>query len=187
MPQFLSSQFKCNIPTYDDYARITAGAFDSFYKDTPEINKPDLIIEPGSAIVADTLKFVTKVLDIKKVGNKYIALTAGSKFNMGAFASTVTMPMDVYNDSSFSNQYYECIDISGFTCIESDYLFTNYDGILGKNSYLVFSNVGSYSIVFKPPFILPNFPIIEINHRSQEKIVKRKESNEDVFATFNFE
>jgi diaminopimelate decarboxylase len=186
MPPFLASQFNCMIPSYNDYAKTVAGAFHEFYRNVPEKLRPVLVIEPGSALVADTIKFVARVIDIKRVGEKYIALTSGSRFNMGAFASTLIMPLEVFPDPDASDLFYDCLDISGFTCIESDYLYKNYKGVIGKNSFLVFSNVGSYSLVFKPPFILPNFPLIEFVNGEENKIIKRKENLYDIFDTYKF-
>ena len=51
---------------------------------------------------------------------------------------------------------------------------------------VVFENVGSYSVVLKPPFILPNFPIIEWDN-GQTRVVKRKESFDDLFHTYKFD
>ena len=142
-----------------------------------------LITEPGSAVVADTLKFVTRVIDIKNVRGKFIATTAGSKFNMGSFSSTINMPMQVFTNNE-SKDIYSTIDVAGFTCIESDYLFKDYKGKINKGDFLVFENVGSYSIVFKPPFILPNVPIINISGNNE--VIKRQETFEDIFATYKF-
>jgi diaminopimelate decarboxylase len=50
---------------------------------------------------------------------------------------------------------------------------------------VVFDNVGSYSVVLKPPFILPNFPIIEWDGENT-RVVKRKETFEDLFKTYVF-
>ena len=50
---------------------------------------------------------------------------------------------------------------------------------------MVFENVGSYSVVLKPPFILPNFPIVELCD-GQARVVKRKETFDDLFCTYEF-
>ena len=50
---------------------------------------------------------------------------------------------------------------------------------------VVFDNVGSYSVVLKPPFILPNFPILELN-KDEVKVVKRGETFDDLFHTYEF-
>ena len=77
------------------------------------------------------------------------------------------------------------MDFGGFTCIESDYLYRNFNGKLATGDMVVFGNVGSYSVVLKPPFILPNFPVIDISEGSVE-LIKRQETFDDIFHTFSF-
>jgi diaminopimelate decarboxylase len=96
------------------------------------------------------------------------------------------MPMQVFSNK-LNTKKFNNIDIAGFTCIESDYIYKGYTGQLSVEDYVVFSNVGSYSIVFKPQFILPNVPIIEHNDQNTEyEIIKRQETMNDVFSTFTF-
>ena len=64
-------------------------------------------------------------------------------------------------------------------------MYKHFKGEIAVNDYVVFDNVGSYSIVLKPPFILPNFPIIEIVADGY-KIVKDEEKFEDLFKTYKF-
>lgn len=181
MDDRLKVNFK-NHCSYSDYANVIASKFNEKYGEYNDSEKPILFIEPGSALVADTMKFICKVTCIKEVRDKSIAMTSGSKFNLGLFSSSINMPMDVYHchdDGTIFND----IDISGFTCIESDYLFCGYAGSLNVGDFLSFSNVGSYSIVFKPPFILPNVPILNVFDGNIE-LIKRKETTEDIFNTF---
>jgi len=70
--------------------------------------------------------------------------------------------------------------------MEDDYLYKNYYGWLYKGDFLVFDNVGSYSIVYKPPFILPNVPIIVLNGLDYI-IVKEAETFNYIFQTYKFE
>ena len=80
---------------------------------------------------------------------------------------------------------YKDLDFGGFTCIESDYLYRHFNGKLAKGDMVVFGNVGSYSVVLKPPFILPNFPVIDIS-TGEVEIIKRGETFDDLFHTFMF-
>jgi len=152
--------------------------------------KPKLLLEPGTALVADTMKFVVKVIDIKAIRNKIIATVSGSKYNViPTSADGINLPITIYQKPENDRYYeeYDSIDIAGYTCMENDYLYRGYKGSLKRGDYIVFDNVGSYSIVLKPPFILPNCPVIEYNPKKKSyEIIKRKEENEDVFRTFNF-
>ena len=73
----------------------------------------------------------------------------------------------------------------GYTCIEGDILYKGYRGYLAKGDVVVFSNCGSYSLVMKPPFILPNVPVLDLCEE-QVEVIKRKETFDDIFHTFHF-
>ncbi|MBA5248984.1 MAG: decarboxylase [Gammaproteobacteria bacterium] len=184
MDDTLKAQFSTKAVEYDEYAHLIATKFKDYYQDYNDNDKPLLLLEPGSAIVADTMYFVSQVVDIKTVRERNIATSSGSKFNMGLLTSTINMPMEVYSNNT-AQKLYQAIDVVGFTCIESDCLYKAYQGKMGVGDYLVFSNVGSYSIVFKPQFIMPNVPVIEYNDKNTDyEVVKRQETVDDVFSTF---
>ena len=184
MDASLKAQFDTPIVEYEAYASLIAAKFKEAYQEYSNNEKPTLLLEPGSAIVANTMYFVAKVIYVKEVRGRSIATSSGSKFNMGLLTSAINMPMDIYSSNSAQSQYEE-IDIVGFTCIESDCLYKGYKGKIGLGDYLVFSNVGSYSIVFKPQFIMPNVPIIEYRETiGTYEIIKRQETMNDVFSTF---
>ncbi len=184
MHQDLKDQFSCSVPEFREYAEVIATRFEKKYRSLSDESKPILFLEPGSALVANSMKFVAKIIEIKEVRGRNIAMSTGSKFNIGLLSSKVNMPMTVYGANDNESKDFELIDISGFTCIESDYLYKGYSGKLNRDDYIVFDNVGSYSVVFKPPFILPNVPIIEVN--KDNTLIKRKETTEDIFKTFIF-
>ena len=47
--------------------------------------------------------------------------------------------------------------------------------------FIVFDDVGSYSVVMKPPFILPNVSIIEIHPEQLSfKLIKKRETFDDL-------
>jgi diaminopimelate decarboxylase len=142
-----------------------------------------LMLEPGTALVADTMKFVCKITEIKNIRGKWIAMTSGTKINFLPLASQLSMPLTVFSSKTDSQQNYPSIDISGYTCMENDYLYRNFSGALYVGDYLVFDNVGSYSVVFKPPFILPNVPIISLVDGKME-ILKESETFEYIFQTY---
>lgn len=80
---------------------------------------------------------------------------------------------------------FEDVDLVGFTCIEGDVLYKDYKGRLAIGDVIVISNCGSYSLVMKPPFILPNFPVLDICEKKVE-VIKRRETFDDIFHTFTF-
>ncbi len=180
MDSALKAQFSNPIPTYDEYAKAAAIPFAEYFKDKDK--KPELIIEPGSALVGDCMKFVGTVKSIKSIRGKWFATILGSQKNISM--SSVNPPIEVFAMGGPQNSYLN-LDMVGFTCIEGDVLFHNYNGPLANNDAVVFSNCGSYSLVMKPPFILPNFPVLDICSENVA-VIKRAENFDDLFHTFKF-
>lgn len=180
MPEDLKKQLGGSIPSYRDYAGVAAGMFaEKFAKAEFQ---PELVVEPGSALVGDCMKFVATVKSIKSVRGKVFATLLGSQKNISM--SGVNPPIEVLNMGN-DGRYYSDVTMTGYTCIESDVLVTGYNGYLSVGDVVIFSNCGSYSLVMKPPFILPNFPVLDIENGAWE-VVKECENFDDIFHTFSF-
>lgn len=180
MADSLKAQFSSEIPDYEAYAKAAAQVFADYFKDK-EV-KPELLIEPGSAVVGDCMKFIGTVKTIKNVRGKWIATVLGSQKNISM--TGINPPMEVIAMGGKQKEYKD-LDFVGFTCIEGDVLYHNYTGKLAHQDVIVVSNCGSYSLVMKPPFILPNFPVLDISEGKTE-VIKRAENFDDLFHTFNF-
>ena len=178
MDESLAAQFSSKIPTYEDYANIIAALFKERFGE----NGPELIIEPGSALVGDCMQFVGTVKTIKKVRGKWFATILGSQKNISM--TNVNPPITIIHTGN-NIQRYNDLDMVGFTCIEGDVLYKNFNGELGLEDTVIFGNCGSYSLVMKPPFILPNFAVIDISEGKTE-LIKRQENYDDLFHTFMF-
>lgn len=178
MPDSLREQLGFEKQEYEDYALAAAKKFaDHFGEDGPE-----LFIEPGSAIAGDCMKFVSRIETFKTVRGKQIATVLGSQKNISM--SGVNPPYEIVSGGA-STENYEDLDIAGFTCIEADFLVKHYSGPLAIGDFVIISNCGSYSVVMKPPFILPNFAVIDICGENTE-LIKRAEVFEDLFKTYQF-
>lgn len=181
MDNELKAQFANPIPSYEDYAKSVAPLFAEYFKEKSV--KPELIIEPGSALVGDCMKFVGTVKTIKNIRGKYFATILGSQKNISM--SGVNPPIKVLSMGINAEMEYRNLDMVGFTCIEGDVLYHDYNGPLAIGDAVIFSNCGSYSLVMKPPFILPNFPVLDICSGKTE-VIKRAENFDDLFHTFKF-
>lgn len=180
MADSLKAQFTNEIPDYQAYAEAAARVFAEYFADKDV--KPELLIEPGSAVVGDCMKFVGTVKTIKNVRGKWFATILGSQKNISM--TGINPPMEIIAMGGEQKEY-ENLDMVGFTCIEGDVLYHNYNGKLAHEDAIVISNCGSYSLVMKPPFILPNFPVLDICGEKTE-VIKRGEVFDDLFHTFNF-
>lgn len=182
MEYMLAKQFEVEVPTYADYAAAIASDVARAYAHLPLRSQPVLFLEPGSALVANAMSYFTKVINIKNIRGKDIATVAGSVFNINARSRNVNPPIRVVSAGGETRDY-DDLDVVGYTCIESDFLYRHFKGSLGVGDYLIFGNVGSYSISFKPPFILPNVPVLELQNGAV-KLIKRQEVQADIFGTY---
>jgi diaminopimelate decarboxylase len=169
-------------PSFQDYADIIAGRMLKMF---PAAG-PRLIIEPGSALVADAMSLVAKVISTKSVRGRNIATVAASIYNVNPSVKGINRPIKLLHaksESAHAAEIQKKWDIVGYTCIEDDCLYKEYAGDVHVGDFLMLDNVGSYSIVFKPPFILPSIPVISISHAKKIQL-KRAEKFDDVFASF---
>ena len=177
----MAQEFAFTPPTYEQYAEIVAKEMNILFGEMSK--KPKLIIEPGSALVANTMKYVTRVLNIKKIKGKSIASMTGSTYCINPSVKNVKRPIQVYIDKE-EVSFYENLDMAGYTCIEADYLYKGYCGKLSPGSFCVFDNVGSYSIVMKPPFILPEVAVLGFKDNKELIEYKRAQAMEEVYKLF---
>ena len=185
MPEELKKQFPSYIPNFEEYGKTIATPIKELFQKHPGEKVPQLLIEPGSAIVGDAMDFVASVDSVKKIRGHFIATVTGSMYNINPTLNHKNPPIRVLHTSDFDPKDPNVYDIAGYTCIESDYLYKGYEGILNVGDTIVFGNAGSYSIVLKPPFILPNFPIYQY-YNGNLSLVKDGESFEDIFHTYKF-
>lgn len=182
MPESLAVQFDSPIPTYEEYAEAAAKPVADFYRG--KARRPRLLIEPGSALAGDVMYFAAPVVSVKTVRGKEIATVLGSIYNINPTLNRKNPPLRVFSAPGAPER--SDLDFGGFTCIESDYLYRHYTGPLAEGDYVVFGNAGSYSVVLKPPFILPNFPVLELTGDGEAAEVKRSETFDDLFRTYRF-
>lgn len=184
MPESLKAQFDSDIPGFEEYAKVVATPIAEYFESTEK--KPLLLVEPGSALAGDVMDFTCRVHNIKDVRGKKIASVLGSIYNINPTLNKKNPPIEIVHMGENDADHYDDLDFGGFTCIESDYLYKHFEGDLAEGDYAVFGNAGSYSVVLKPPFILPNFPIVEIENDGGFKTIKNAEQFDDLFKTYRF-
>ncbi|MBD3561316.1 decarboxylase, partial [Planktothrix sp. FACHB-1355] len=137
--------------------------------------------------VSDVLKFAAKVVGLKTVRSRQIALVVGSIHNVKPTGTDKNLSMRVYRNDENNGQRKLAapVDIVGYTCMEHDCLYKDYPGEIGIGDYAVFENMGAYTVVFKPPFIRPNPPIISYDPLlNEDTLIRRRETSQDVFSTY---
>lgn len=186
MPDSLRTRFTVPPATFEDYGKAVGQIFSAAFKGQ---KPPALFLEPGTALVADTQSFYTRVISIKTIRGKNFATVAGSSFDISPTARSRVLPVTAIRQSNTGQEKPEerLFDIVGYTCIEKDILSENLLAPLRTGDYLRYDNVGSYSVVMRPPFILPANPVLfEQNHGSTLELIKKRQTTDDVFANFIF-
>ena len=186
MDSFLKKQLPFKIPSFDDYAKSSIKLIASYF-DTKTCfsHKPEILIEPGTALASKSLDFAVRVISLKKLNNKIYINTSGSKYNMNPSLNRINSPVVIHNCNPKNTVSVNNANICGYTCIESDIIHNDFSGKVAKGDTIIFREIGSYSVVMKPPFILPDVAIIEFDYDLNNfKLIREKQSSRDVFHTF---
>lgn len=183
MEQYLSNQFDIDVPSYDDYAKVVAGAMAKRYGKSSK--KPILITEPGTTVVSRYFSLFTTVKAIKSVKGRRIAIVDMDIHNAGETCIMMKLPYTVFKTGKGNETGIDC-EIAGFTCLEQDIIYKDFPESLRVGDIIQLRNVGGYSIVYKPPFIQPQCAVLCIDSNGQVVKIKREETFEDIFKTFKF-
>lgn len=181
MDSEFAAQFD-SIPSYEEYAEVVAGLMAEHYKHSER--KPILFTEPGTTLVNRFVDFIGRVDAIKTVRGKNIAILNCSEHNLGETCTLKELPMRVVPVGE--QQYFNDMDITGYTCLEQDVMRKNFTGKMAVGDYIVFGNVGGYSNVLKPPFIWPNCKMIADCCDGTTALIKKAETYDDIFRTYLF-
>lgn len=185
MEPVLTKQFGGDIPTFEEYAEVVAKAFAEKYGNIPFEKQPELITEPGTTLISGQMSFLTSVLSIKNIKGKFYATFDGSGGNMGDICHLKQLPMTLHHYEGMQQDVTNA-DFVGYTCLEHDVMYKDFSGKLAVGDIVEFRNVGSYSNVFKPPFIYPNCGMVVVDENNDSKLIKRRENMEYIFETYEF-
>lgn len=173
----------CDVPSFDDYAEVIARVLSE--SSWARQHQPSLILEPGIAVVANTLSFVTKVISTKEIKDKYFVTVDGSAFNTKPTFHKINQPYDIIKKNA--NRGQSTYSVVGSTCMEKDYLLTDItDTTLERDDYIMINNVGAYTVVLSPPFINVA-PAIVAKTPQGTKIIRHKQCLDNVFCNYEFE
>ena len=185
MEPVLASQFGGHLPSFVEYAEVIGNAMMKKYGSLPENDQPILYTEPGTTLISGCMSFLATVETIKAVKGKIYVTFNCSGGNMGDICHLKNLPITVYHNGD-KNKKMQDATFVGYTCLEHDHIYEGFEGELSVGDIVQFRNVGSYSNVFKPPFILPNCAMIELKKDGCTELMKRKETIDDLFITYVF-
>jgi diaminopimelate decarboxylase len=170
-PPEIASQLSYPI---DDPKQL-ATTIGKYAKDKWGSQGPRIIMEPGIAVLAESMNYLTRIVSVKNRGAGQIAVCDGSLFDVNPLRSTVypscqlvTTPTDPIVSSDEPTKLY------GGTCMEIDQI-----GVLPTSQQprvgdlVIVANVGAYSACLAPQFIIPPAPIYSLD---SSKIIRQRPS-----------
>jgi len=183
LPESLRRTTSVMPATFADYAAVIGQILTQAFPDP--VVAPTLFLEPGTALVADTMTFYTQVVSTKVIRGRNFATVAGSIFDISPNAKTKSLPVTPILHPQASREPVRDFAIAGFTCIEDDILTESLSAPLKAGDVLAYGNVGSYSVVMRPPFILPSNPVLMARANAAGfDLIKARQSNASVFDLF---
>lgn len=167
-----------NKPTFDDYAK-------SFYSPLKEAGLENLkiIVEPGNALTASCFKFLTEVIDVKRVDSKTrFVTTNGSRNDIDPFFKKADYLKEIHYTSNNREDEPRQI-ITGCTCLEYDRLFTlSSKPRLEVGDRILYNNVGAYTMTLSPQFIRLWPRVYAVDCAGKCKLVRRESRADDIMT-----
>lgn len=175
-------------PSYNDYAKLIGDQLSDYFSKNNYNEWPTLFIEPGSSVVADVMDYITRIHNVKQIENRNYIVTYAGRHLLSPTNKTVKMPVSVVCLDRDNNQSTKQLNykVVGYTCIEGDIIgnLITSEILDNKNSFIVISNVGSYSIVMGSDFILPQPAIYSFNSGSVN-LLRHSKKNIDIINSFS--
>ncbi len=170
-------------PNFDDYAKGVCDVLmgNPWFKR----RRPYLVLEPGVAMAANTISYVTKVVSVKTIKGQVFVTVDGSAFHTKPTFHKINNPSIVISKANGGQR--GVYNVVGATCMEKDYLLTDVEGVLPKrDDYIKIDSVGAYTIVLSPTFIHAA-PAIVVGQGGQYKQIRRKQNLMDMFGCYSFD
>jgi diaminopimelate decarboxylase len=172
-----------NVPTFDDYADVVCEVLNQ--NAWVKQHQPTLVIEPGVAMVADTVSFVTKVVSIKTIRDRIFVTVDGSAFHIKPTFHSLNLPHQVITKDN--NRPVGNFDVVGSTCMEKDILLKDITAPLPEaGDTIKIDNVGAYTVVISPSFINPAPAIIANEGKGRYKLIRKKQTVDEIFTNYTF-
>lgn len=171
-----------DVPMFDEYAAVICGVLNE--NAWAKQAHPTLVIEPGVAMVADSLSFITKVVSVKTVRGKVFVTVDGSAFHVKPTFHSLNLPYQIItkNDGQPAGNY----DVVGSTCMEKDILLKDITAPLPEpGDHIKIDNVGAYTVVMSPSFINPA-PAIVADEGGICKQIRKKQTLDEIFSNYIF-
>lgn len=163
-------------PTFEDYADAICRPLKA-----AGLEHLKIIVEPGNALTASAFKFLSEVIDVKKVDDKTrFVTTDGSRNDIDPFFKKSDYLKEIiYKDNNRPAEPLQIV--AGCTCLEYDRLFS----LVGQprlevGDRILYNNVGAYTMTLSPQFIRLWPRVYAVNADGEAKLVRRESRASDI-------
>jgi len=138
----------------------------------------NIIFEPGRYVVADSGELYTKVLYVKKSGNKKIIITDSSFSEyLRPALYDITPPIKVLNESQDLETYY----IAGGICESTDYLAKDVQiPRVKQGDFIKLMNVGAYGSSMSSTYNSRPRPLEILKNKEEYRVIRSRDTLEDL-------
>lgn len=147
-----------------------------------ELDNIQLIVEPGSSIIASSVDYICSVWDIKSTNYSRYAILDGSRTNIDPMKHKASYKYSVLTNNK---TIIEKQVLAGSTCMEDDRFMTiQNEKQLVIGDKVIFKQVGSYTMALSPLFI-SYFPKVYLYQEGVYNLIREQWGNEE-FIQKNF-
>ena len=138
----------------------------------------NILFEPGRYVVADSGELYTKVLYVKKSGNKKIIITDSSFSEyLRPALYDITPPIKVLDES----QDLETYDIAGGICESTDYLAKDVQiPRVKQGDFIKLMNVGAYGSSMSSTYNSRPRPLEILKNKEEYRVIRSRDTLEDL-------
>lgn len=158
-------------PPMEEYARTICTCL----KETIDMQKVAVILEPGASVIASAIQYLTMVINTRDIQNVRVVTVDGSLLHINPFMTKRTPQKTLYCFSGKEKIHPRQV-ICGCTCMENDRFFELVDDVaLCNGDGILFGCAGAYTMGFNNAFI-NSPPYIYLLDENGTKCVREKNS-----------
>ena len=160
--------------SFDDYCQTIKSVLEIH-----DLNNVQLIIEPGSSIIASPIEYICSVWDIKKTNYGNFIVLDGSRTNIDPMKHKEEYKYSLISEFADNQSIADKQVLVGSTCMEDDRFMTlHQEKQLGIGDMVIFKQVGSYTMALSPLFI-NYYPNVYLNDYEHFQLIRDKWGNEE--------
>ncbi len=157
-------------PTFKEYIQVIKNELVNGF----DCKKVKLIVEPGAAIIASPISFISSVTDVKKTTKNNFVYTDASRINIDPQMTKNKYFHKIKYVNKTKREILNKQTIVGFTCMEKDRLFRleNCKALI-QGDRIIYNNIGAYTMCLSPLFI-KYFPDVYLLDNGKYILIREK-------------